>query len=142
MFFRALESIERNLRLQSKLVDDLLDISRVSSGKLFLETEAVSVKDIVNLGIGNVDAITAAKGVVITTSANCDVLVQADALRLRQVIVNGLDNAAKHSSSGGLVEVSIYRAPTYLYRSRTMAVASPLTSWRDYLSHFRRQTTQ
>jgi PAS domain S-box-containing protein len=119
MFLRALESIERNLRLQSKLVDDLLDISRVTSGKLFLETEAVNVKDIVDSAITDVNAMVVAKGIAITAPAECDALVQADALRLRQVIVNILDNAVKHSSFGGLVEVSINASSTQVSVSFT-----------------------
>jgi CheY-like chemotaxis protein/anti-sigma regulatory factor (Ser/Thr protein kinase) len=94
-------------RIQSKLVDDLLDISRVTSGKLFLQTEAVNVQDIVESAISDVKTLAAAMDIEITSVVELDALVQADTIRLRQVFMNLLDNAVKHSRSGGLINVSI-----------------------------------
>jgi signal transduction histidine kinase/DNA-binding response OmpR family regulator len=107
---RALEVIERNVNHQSKLITDLLDISRIISGKLTLELAVVDLTAIVASVVETMRPSAEAKGVVVTMElAPGAVPVDGDAERLRQVVANLLSNAVKFTPKEGRVTVRLER---------------------------------
>ena len=113
-FDRAIETIERNARSQARLIDDLLDVSRIITGNLRLDTRAIDLGTVVE---GAKDALlpTAdAKRIVLQTafdSKGC--LVKGDPNRLRQVVWNLVMNAIKFTPRGGTVTVTLECADPY-----------------------------
>ncbi|HXG04487.1 MAG TPA: ATP-binding protein, partial [Candidatus Binatia bacterium] len=103
---RALAAIERNARAQSQLIEDLLDISRIVSGKLRLDTRPVNLAVVVEAALEVVQPATHAKGVEITADLTPVALV-GDPQRLQQVVWNLLSNAVKFTPAGGRVEVRL-----------------------------------
>jgi len=107
---RAVEILRRNAEAQSQLVSDLLDLSRLHTGKLSLNREAVSLTTIVHNAVETVRTEAAAKNLQISVNAQDEVLfVNADPLRLGQVIWNLLNNAVKFTPTGGRVVVDLSR---------------------------------
>jgi PAS domain S-box-containing protein len=105
---RALETIERNASAQSRLIEDLLDVSRIMSGKLRLERQMVDVASVIEDAMEA--AMPAAESKQITVSSDFDsesVMVFADPQRLRQIVWNLLSNAVKFTPEGGRVKVVI-----------------------------------
>jgi signal transduction histidine kinase/DNA-binding response OmpR family regulator len=110
---RAIETIERNARSQSQLIDDLLDVSRIITGKLQIETRPVDLFAVVESAIEAVRPAFETKGVrfePVFDTAAC--LVPADANRLQQVFWNLFSNAIKFTPKGGQVIVEVKRAGT------------------------------
>jgi len=107
---RAVERIERNARLQSKLVEDLIDLARIAAGKLRLDRRPVMVEHIVKSAVESVHHATVAKGVTISMTGSADTVpVDGDPARLEQVMLNLLSNAVKFTPSGGNVDVVVRR---------------------------------
>ncbi|HEX3771729.1 MAG TPA: hybrid sensor histidine kinase/response regulator, partial [Polyangiaceae bacterium] len=107
---RALEAIERNAFLQARLVDDLLDVSRIVSGKMALETSSVDVAVVVEAAIDSVRPTALAKDVEIATSLGSErIVVLGDARRLQQAAWNLLTNAVKFTPARGRIEVALER---------------------------------
>ena len=105
---RALEAIERNATLQARLVDDLLDVSRIVSGKLELETSAVDLTSIIDAAIDSVRPTLLAKGLETQLALARDgVTVLGDARRLQQVVWNLLTNAIKFTRAGGRIDLRL-----------------------------------
>ena len=105
---RALETIERNARVQAQLIADLLDVSRIITGKLRLEVQAVELPRIIEAALDSVRPGADAKG--IRLDVRLDPLtspVMGDADRLQQVIWNLLSNAIKFTPQGGMVQVGL-----------------------------------
>jgi signal transduction histidine kinase/ActR/RegA family two-component response regulator len=105
---QALEAVERNARTQAQLVDDLLDVSRIISGKLLLDVKEVELDRVVANAIDVVSPAAKAKGI----SINFDKypgrgLISGDAARLQQIAWNLLSNAIKFTPEGGRVRVSL-----------------------------------
>src|SRR5215207_10695238 len=110
MLTQGLDAIERNARLQARLVDDLLDISRIVSGKLRIEWEPVDLCAVVGLATEPVRADAAARDIQLAVeSPDCPLVVQGAPLRLQQVVWNLLSNAVKFTPRGGRVGVSVWR---------------------------------
>lgn len=109
LLLRALDTIQRNVDLQRRLVEDLLDLERVRSGKLSLERAPVDLARIVDTATASSRPIAARKEITLTCVPSAPVIVEADADRLEQVVSNLLMNALKFTSSGGHVEVEIER---------------------------------
>ena len=105
---RMADAVKRNAVAQSKLIRDLLDLSRLRSGKLELNLETVSpVKSIEN-AIETVYADAASKEITIKINAPDDLLfVKADPVRLEQIIWNLLNNSVKFTPNGGRIEVGL-----------------------------------
>ncbi|MCA1576632.1 MAG: response regulator [Acidobacteria bacterium] len=105
---RGIESIERNAKAQSQLIEDILDVSRIATGKLRLEVRPVNLADVVQEAIDAVIPAAAAKGVrlrrVLDSGAN---VVAGDPVRLQQVIWNLVSNAVKFTPKGGCVEIRL-----------------------------------
>jgi signal transduction histidine kinase len=107
---RALESIERNARLQAQLIEDLLDVSRIVSGKLELDSRPVDVAPIVEAAVETARPAAEDKGLTIRADLDPTAgAVRGDAARLQQVAWNLLSNAIKFTPSGGAVHVSLAR---------------------------------
>jgi signal transduction histidine kinase len=110
MLTQGLDAIERNARLQARLVDDLLDISRIVSGKLRIEWEPVDLCAVVGLATEPVRAEASARDIQLAVEfPNCPLVVQGAPLRLQQVVWNLLSNAVKFTPRGGRVGVRVWR---------------------------------
>jgi signal transduction histidine kinase len=107
-FQRALDSIERNARVQVQLIDDLLDISQIITGKLRLQVHPVELVPVIEAAIDAIQPAADAKGIQLVRLLEPKAgLVSGDPDRLQQVIWNLLANAIKFTSSGGRVTVHL-----------------------------------
>ncbi|MFZ5895761.1 MAG: ATP-binding protein [Myxococcota bacterium] len=107
---RALETIDRNASAQAQLIEDLLDVSRIISGKLRLDVSAVEIATIVDEAIESVRPAATAKGLLLSQTVVPHVgPILGDPDRLRQVVWNLLTNAVKFTPKGGSVHVNVER---------------------------------
>ena len=112
---RGLESIERNARAQARLIEDLLEISRIVTGKLRLQVREVDLAAIVETAVDIVRPAALAKQLQLTTHiGQRPALTQGDPDRLQQVIWNLLSNAVKFTPPGGAVTVRLTRPEGYV----------------------------
>ncbi|PZV07946.1 MAG: hypothetical protein DCF32_06005 [Leptolyngbya sp.] len=104
----ALETIERNAKLQAQLIDDLLDVSRILRGKLMLNSLPVSLATVIQEALETVQSLGEAKGVQFDTELDDGPFkVLGDPNRLKQVVWNLLSNAVKFAPQGGHVTVRL-----------------------------------
>ncbi|MBD1843233.1 response regulator [Cyanobacteria bacterium FACHB-63] len=119
----ALDTIERNAKLQAQLIEDLLDISRIMGGKLTLNAAATDLKTVMLAAISTVSLAAEAKQIRIETHFDAGVgQVLGDAGRLQQVVWNLLSNAVKFTPEGGRVEVSLAHRTNERSDSATITV--------------------
>jgi PAS domain S-box-containing protein len=112
---RAVETIERNALAQSQLIDDLLDVSRIISGKLRLEVRPVNFGDIVQAAIDSARLAIDSKQLRLRTVLSTDALsLMGDPTRLQQVVWNLLSNAARFTPKGGSIQVVLRRVESIL----------------------------
>jgi signal transduction histidine kinase/ActR/RegA family two-component response regulator len=105
---RGLEAIERNSRLQAQLIEDLLDMSRIESGKVRLDMREVELGLVIESAIAAVAPSADSKGVEIERRIDgTSVMVRGDGERLQQVLWNLLTNAIKFTPRGGKVTVEL-----------------------------------
>jgi signal transduction histidine kinase len=105
---RALETIERNAKLQTQLIEDLLDVSRILQGKLNLNFGRINLASVIEAAIETVRLAAQAKSIEIQTIIESGVgPVLGDANRLQQVIWNILSNAIKFTPTGGQVKIKL-----------------------------------
>ncbi len=108
---QAIATIDRNARLQARLIDDLLDVSRIVSGKLRLETQPVDLSGAIYAAVDTLRSAAEAKNIRIAVRLPDGAgMVLGDSVRLQQVIWNLLSNAIKFTSQGGQVQVHLQRA--------------------------------
>lgn len=108
---QALETIERNARLQTQLIEDLLDVSRILQGKLSLSMATVDVALTIEAALETVRLAAEAKSIQVHVALDPNVgPVLGDAARLQQVVWNLLSNAIKFTPVGGQIEVRLDRA--------------------------------
>jgi signal transduction histidine kinase/CheY-like chemotaxis protein len=108
---RAIETIERNAKTQARLIEDILDVSRVITGKLRLELRPVELVGATAAALDAVRPAAEAKGVELVTALAEGVgVIRGDPDRLQQVVWNLLSNAIKFTPAGGRVEVRLVRA--------------------------------
>jgi two-component system, chemotaxis family, CheB/CheR fusion protein len=105
----ALEVIERSARAQSQLVEDILDTSRIVSGKLNLRTHPLDLRSVVQAAIENVQLAAEGKAIQIMAQLSSQTIV-GDSDRLQQVVWNLLSNAIKFTPANGQVEITLERA--------------------------------
>ncbi|MBD1863197.1 MULTISPECIES: response regulator [Trichocoleus] len=104
----ALETIERNARLQTQLIEDLLDISRILRGKLHLNSTAVDLVPTIEAALENIRLAAEAKHIQLTTRLEPrGKFIAGDVARLQQILWNLLSNAIKFTPTGGKVEVCL-----------------------------------
>jgi PAS domain S-box-containing protein len=106
----ALDAIARNARSQTQLIDDLLDVSRIITGRLSLDVTAVDLATVIDAAIEAVRPAAEAKGVRIQKIVDTGVgSVAADEHRLQQIVWNLLSNAIKFTSRKGRVQITLQR---------------------------------
>ena len=112
---RGLESIERNARAQARLIEDLLEVSRIVSGKLRLQVREIDLAAIVDTAVDIVKPAALAKRLHLTAQIEArPALTQGDPDRLQQVIWNVLSNAVKFTPADGVVTVRLVRQDGYV----------------------------
>ncbi len=107
---RAIDTIDRNAKAQAQLVEDLLDVSRVISGKLQLNIAQVDTASIINAAIDSVQPAATSKEIQIEVTLDPAIRhISGDAGRLQQIVWNLLSNAIKFTPAKGRVNVSLKR---------------------------------
>lgn len=104
---RALEIIERNAKLQTQLIEDLLDVSRILRGKLSLKVAPVDLQGVTGAAIETVRLAAEAKSIQIRTRFDSPTTVMGDPNRLQQIVWNLLSNAVKFTDVNGQIEVKL-----------------------------------
>lgn len=105
---QAADVIDRNARMQVQLIDDLLDMSRITNGKIFLETREVDLKEIVTAALNAILPAADAKGLLLyRTLEEGACMVYGDSARLQQCVTNLLNNALKFTPPGGRIDVYV-----------------------------------
>ncbi|MFL6213564.1 MAG: response regulator [Blastocatellia bacterium] len=108
---RGLETIERNAKSQAKLIEDILDVSRIISGKLRIEARPVALAPIIEMAIDAVNPAAEAKAIKIDVTLDTNVgEVRGDPTRLQQVVWNLLSNAVKFTPNGGEIHIRLARS--------------------------------
>ena len=98
---QAAEVIERNALVQTRIIDDLLDMSRIVSGKIRLDIRGFDLREVVDAAVEAVSAAAAARGIQLVVSVDPDVPpLRGDPERIQQVVWNLLSNAIKFTSDG------------------------------------------
>lgn len=114
-YHRGLETIERNARVQGQIVGDLLDMSRIISGKVQLDIEPLDLQDVLTAAIDSVRPSIEAKKLRFRTVLNARAArIRGDANRLQQVFWNLLTNAVKFTPSGGSIQVTLERVNSHV----------------------------
>jgi signal transduction histidine kinase len=112
---RGLEAIERNARLQARIIEDLLDVSRAMTGKLTLNLAPIALGPVILAAIDAVRSTAEAKRIALEVEIDPEAgLVSGDADRLQQVVWNLLSNAIKFTPQGGRVEIRLARVDAQL----------------------------
>lgn len=105
---QGLEAIDRNARVQAQLIDDLLDVSRIVSGKLNLDVRPLDISSITRAAINVVRPAADAKGITLDYWSEPGLgAISADSARLQQIIWNLLSNAVKFTPHGGKISVRL-----------------------------------
>jgi PAS domain S-box-containing protein len=104
---KALESVNRNARAQAALISDILDVSRIITGKLRLDLRSVDFRDVVRASCESIQPAADAKGVEIRIAIHPHPAVAGDPDRLQQVLWNLLSNSVKFSERGGRIELDV-----------------------------------
>jgi signal transduction histidine kinase len=114
---RALDSIERNARLEAELIDNLLDVARLITGRVHLHVDRVDPRDVVSAAIATITVAATAKHITVSTDIAVDAgWIAGDRERLVQVVWHLLANAIKVTPRGGRVDVHVARAGEHRVR--------------------------
>ena len=111
---RALETIERNALSQAQIIEDLLDVSRIVTGRLKLELRPVDPVALIETAVEGVRPTAEAKGIRLDSALNYVGHLACDPARLQQVMWNLLSNAVKFTNAGGSVTVSLRRDNSHI----------------------------
>jgi len=112
---RALETIERNAKSQAQLIEDILDVSRIVTGKLRLEVGPVELAAVVDAAIDAVRPAADAKGIRIETALDPGAgPISGDPNRLQQIVWNLASNAVKFTGKGGHVQIQLHSVNSYV----------------------------
>lgn len=112
---RALETIERNARAQQQLIEDLLDVSRIITGKLRLDVRPVTPASFIDAAVESVRPAADAKGIQLEILNDPNIgNISGDSGRLQQVVWNLLSNAIKFTPRGGLVQLKLQRTRSHV----------------------------
>jgi signal transduction histidine kinase len=112
---RGLGAIERAVRVQAQLVEDLLDVSRIESGRLRLDVQTVDLADVVRAGVESMRTAAEAKSITLQEIIDPRVdFIAGDPARLQQVVWNLVSNAVKFTPSGGKIQVRVERINSHV----------------------------
>jgi len=112
---KALDTIERNARAQAQLVDDLLDVSRIITGKLRMDVRPADPNSFIDAAVEAVRPAADAKGVRVQKVVDTNpISIPGDPVRLQQVVWNLLSNAIKFTPRGGRVQIRSERVNSHL----------------------------
>ncbi|HEX8617301.1 MAG TPA: ATP-binding protein [Thermoanaerobaculia bacterium] len=112
---KALETIERNARAQAQLIDDLLDVSRIITGKIRIDVRPIDPNSFIEAAVEAVRPAAEAKGVRLQRIMDTGVVtVSGDPVRLQQVVWNLLSNAIKFTPKGGRVQIRLERVNSHI----------------------------
>jgi two-component system, chemotaxis family, CheB/CheR fusion protein len=109
---RGLEVIYHSAKAQSQLIEDMLDLSRIASGKLHLNPQRLDLVSVVNVALSSVELAAKAKSIQLSSNLT-STIVRGDIDRLGQVLWNLLTNAIKFTPPGGRVEITLATVPPY-----------------------------
>jgi signal transduction histidine kinase/DNA-binding response OmpR family regulator len=130
---RAVQTIDRNARVQTQLISDILDVSRIVSGKLRLDVRPVELVRAVEAALDTIRPAAQARDIDLQTALDAGTgLVSGDADRLQQVVWNLLSNAIKFTPSGGRVHVRLVRIEPHV---QLIVQDSGIGIDRDFLPH-------
>jgi signal transduction histidine kinase len=102
----SLDAIQRNVDAQTKIIEDLLDLSRLMSGKLHLDAKDLNLTEVIQSAVENITTAIKAKQLALQTDfGSCAAFVKGDPVRLSQIVWNLLSNSVKFTPSGGRVSV-------------------------------------
>ncbi|NJR38448.1 MAG: response regulator [Leptolyngbyaceae cyanobacterium CSU_1_4] len=137
----AMETIERNAKLQMQLIADLLDVSKILSGKLSLSVTSVDLETVIAAALETVQLAADAKALEIQIlMPDAASVVMGDAVRLQQVVWNLLSNAIKFMSMGGKIEVSLVQLGTHAQiRVKDTGKGIPASFLPYVFDHFRQE---
>ncbi len=111
---RAVEIIERNAKSQAQLIEDVLDVSRIISGKMRLEVRPIDLSSVIENAMDAVRPAAEAKNIRLQRVADTNVMISGDADRLQQIIWNLLSNAIKFTPKDGRVQVKTERVNSHV----------------------------
>ncbi len=111
---KAVEAVNRNARVQLALINDVLDVSRIVSGKFRLDVRAVDLGEILRAAVDATRPAADAKHLAVNVSIAPEPIVAGDPDRLQQILWNLLSNSVKFTPPGGRIDATITRAGAYL----------------------------
>jgi signal transduction histidine kinase/ActR/RegA family two-component response regulator len=112
---KGLETIERNARAQNKLIEDLLEMSSIISGKVRLDTQPLDAASLVDAAVESVTPTAHAKGIMVTKTIDPQAgLISGDSNRLQQIFWNLLSNSIKFTPKGGKVDVTAEQRGSFI----------------------------
>jgi signal transduction histidine kinase/ActR/RegA family two-component response regulator len=135
----ARDVLDRQVKQLCRLVDDLLDVSRITHGKIELRFEAVDVAAVINVAVETVRPFIDARSHVLTVTAPAQpVRVRGDFARLAQVLANLLNNAAKYTPDGGQISLTADReGKEIVFRVRDSGMGIPKEALGSIFEPFR-----
>jgi len=112
---RAVATIERNALAQQRVVEDLLDISRIVTGKLQMNSQDIDLRSVITGAVEVVTGAAAKKSLAVRVSVPSDpCLVSGDAIRLQQAVWNLLSNSVKFTPGGGSLDIILsHESPNF-----------------------------
>ena len=112
---KAIDVIDRNSKRQSQMVDDLLDMSRIMSGKMRLDVQRLDVATVIEEAIASAQPAADAKGIRLVKVLGSAAVIQGDPGRLQQIVWNLVTNAIKFTPRGGLVQVTLRKVHSHVH---------------------------
>jgi PAS domain S-box-containing protein len=111
----GLGSIERNAKAQARIVGDILDVSRVITGKLHIDVRPIALAPLIQSAVDTMRAAAAAKAISLSTTLDPDAgLITGDPARMQQIVWNLVSNAIKFTPENGRVDVRLERVGSYV----------------------------
>lgn len=129
---RAISAIERSALTQKRLIEDLLDVSRIVAGRLQLDRNLIQLNDAVGLVLEELRPAAEEKGLALDSTIEPGLAVSADALRLQQIVTNLVVNAIKFTPAGGTVAV---RAEAVNGQARIVVTDSGIGIEPEFMPH-------
>jgi signal transduction histidine kinase len=112
----GLEAVERNARAQARIVDDLLDVSGIASGKFGFEKSEFEITGLLRMSVDSVRPAADAKKIALAVNVRgSDFWIEGDATRLQQAIANVLSNAVKFTPEGGRISIDLGGSPEWIH---------------------------